>query len=177
MATANLHTYLQRHEETDLADVAYTLQVGRKAFERRRMIVCRDREDALQALETLATPQILTSNQLVSERPVTFLFPGVGEQYVGMAQELYEQEPIFRDVVEQCCRLLQTTMGLDLRAALFPAQPQQAESHPAHAQGNGHHEVTSSAALDLRALLGRTRRSPSQADAPLKQTAPISFPS
>src|SRR5204862_1573792 len=37
--------------------------------------------------------------------------------------------------------------------------------------GNGHHEVTSSAALDLRALLGRTRRSPSQADAPLKQTA------
>ena len=50
-------------------------------------------------------------------------------------------------------------------------EPQQAESHPAHAQGNGHHEVTSSAALDLRALLGRTRRSPSQADAPLKQTA------
>src|SRR3989440_1919979 len=131
MATANLHTYLQRHEETDLADVAYTLQVGRKAFERRRMIVCPDREDAVNALETLATSQILTSSQFVSERPVAFLFPGVGEQYVGMAQQLYEQEPLFHDIVEQCCRLLQTTMGLDLRATLFPTQPQ-TERAPTH---------------------------------------------
>src|SRR5690349_1023137 len=36
-ATANLGTYLQEHQEIDLADVAYTLQVGRKSFEQRAM--------------------------------------------------------------------------------------------------------------------------------------------
>jgi acyl transferase domain-containing protein len=169
--TRNLNDHLRAHPELNLADMAYTLQVGRSQFEQRRMLVCRDRDEALHLLEKREPTRILERLEQRTERSVAFLFPGVGEQYVGMAQELYDQEPIFRDVVEQCCRLLHTTMGLDLRAALFPAQPQQAEGSPAHAQENGHHEVTSSATLDLRALLGRTGRSPSEADASLTQTA------
>src|SRR5947209_5645324 len=133
------------------------------------MVVCRDREDALKALETFDTPQILTGSQFVAERPVAFLFPGVGEQYVGMAQELYEQEPIFHDVVEHCCRLLQSSMGLDLRSALFPTPSQQTGGSSTHA--NGQHKAASSTPLDLRALLARTRRSLSEAEASLKQTA------
>src|SRR4029077_5270594 len=40
-------------EDLALADVAFTLQVGRKAFSRRRALVCRDREDAVKALRSL----------------------------------------------------------------------------------------------------------------------------
>ena len=35
----------------ELADVAYTLQVGRRAFRHRRVLVCRDREEAIEILE------------------------------------------------------------------------------------------------------------------------------
>ncbi|MCP4662861.1 MAG: type I polyketide synthase, partial [bacterium] len=41
-ATENLSDYLRRHPEAELADVAYTLQVGRKGFPIRRAVVCRD---------------------------------------------------------------------------------------------------------------------------------------
>ncbi|MHC5722378.1 MAG: CurL C-terminal domain-containing protein, partial [Nostoc sp.] len=39
-ATVNLSTHLQQHPELNLADVAYTLQVGRQTFNHRRILVC-----------------------------------------------------------------------------------------------------------------------------------------
>ncbi|MHA1231809.1 MAG: type I polyketide synthase [Candidatus Helarchaeota archaeon] len=40
----NLVKYLQQNPEINLADIAYTLQMGRKRFEHRRMFVCNDVE-------------------------------------------------------------------------------------------------------------------------------------
>src|SRR5262249_40370290 len=48
----DLARHLRRHPELRLADVAHTLQSGREAFEHRRALVCRDREDAIRALES-----------------------------------------------------------------------------------------------------------------------------
>ncbi|MGB8344556.1 MAG: beta-ketoacyl synthase N-terminal-like domain-containing protein, partial [Ktedonobacteraceae bacterium] len=42
--TGNLRAYLQQHDESDLADVAYTLHVGRQRMAYRQMILCRNRE-------------------------------------------------------------------------------------------------------------------------------------
>src|SRR3989440_2311492 len=88
-ATDNLRRYLQEHEEHELADVAYTLQVGRSAFNYRQVVVCREREETIKALETGASRQVLRSYQTQRERPVAFLFPGVGEHYATVAQDLY----------------------------------------------------------------------------------------
>src|SRR5262249_41860407 len=56
-ATASLADRLEASSKTGedlaLADVAFTLQAGRKAFSRRRALVCRDREDAVAALRAL----------------------------------------------------------------------------------------------------------------------------
>jgi 3-oxoacyl-(acyl-carrier-protein) synthase/thioesterase domain-containing protein/aryl carrier-like protein len=49
-AANNLARHLREHPEQALADVAYTLQLGRQAFAHRRAIVCRDREGAVAAL-------------------------------------------------------------------------------------------------------------------------------
>ncbi|HKI03729.1 MAG TPA: phosphopantetheine-binding protein, partial [Thermoanaerobaculia bacterium] len=48
--TELLAAYLEDHPEADLADVAYTLRVGRRAFPHRRIAVCRDIADAIAAL-------------------------------------------------------------------------------------------------------------------------------
>jgi acyl transferase domain-containing protein len=49
-ATENLARHLTRHRDLCLADVAYTLGVGRRAYAHRRALVCTDARDAAMAL-------------------------------------------------------------------------------------------------------------------------------
>ncbi len=128
-ATAQLAEYLKRRPELNLADVAYTLQVGRKAFGQRRAIICRD-GDALVTLETLDPRRVYTSVQEARERPVVFMFPGQGAQYLNMGLDLYRAEPAFREQVDRCCELLKPHLGFDLRDVLYPAQDHPDEDWP-----------------------------------------------
>jgi amino acid adenylation domain-containing protein len=115
-ATERLAARLHRRE-LPLPDVTYTLQVGRKALEHRRMLLCRDRDDALAALGDPG--RLRTAVHRPGDRPVAFLFTGQGSQYPDMGRGLYEAEPSFRDDVDRCARLLEPQLGFDLRAALF----------------------------------------------------------
>lgn len=110
-ATVNLNQYLQQHRELNLADVAYTLQVGRKTFDYRRMVVCQDAEFLI--------PESLTQFQQPTPKSVAFLFSGQGSQYINMGQDLYETEPTFRKHVDDCCEGLKTYLGCDLREILY----------------------------------------------------------
>ncbi|MCY1015582.1 type I polyketide synthase [Pyxidicoccus sp. MSG2] len=119
-ATQRLTKHLKAHPEQSLADVAYTLQVGRQPMSHRRVLVCTDRDDALAALEAEGMPRCLTDAPQVQDRPVAFLFPGQGSQYVGMARGLYDAEPVFREHLDACATHLLPHLGLDLRTVLYP---------------------------------------------------------
>ncbi len=119
-ATGNLARHLAEHPEPPLADVAYTTQVGRRAFKHRRALVCATREDAVEALRSRDPHRLLTLAREDRDRPVAFLFPGQGSQYPGMGRELYAAEPAFRRALDACARLLEPHLGLDLRAVLYP---------------------------------------------------------
>jgi acyl transferase domain-containing protein len=119
-ATANLAAMLRRDADLPLADVAYTLQLGRRTFDHRRTLVCRDRADALRILDPPDPQRVLTGVAQADDRPVVFLFPGQGTQYVGMAAELYAHEPIFRAQVDHCAELLAPQLGCDIREILYP---------------------------------------------------------
>jgi amino acid adenylation domain-containing protein len=118
-ATARLADHLHRHADLELPDVAFTLTMGRKAFPHRRALLCSELEDAATALSTLDPERLLTASPEPGDRPVAFLFPGQGAQYVDMGRGLYDAEPTFRADVDLCCRLLEPHLGFDLRAALF----------------------------------------------------------
>ncbi|HEY0604618.1 MAG TPA: beta-ketoacyl synthase N-terminal-like domain-containing protein, partial [Herpetosiphonaceae bacterium] len=123
-AAANLAAHLRQHPDSDLADVAYTLQVGRRRFDHRRVLLVRDRADAIEALETCDPQRVLAAVSSATERPVAMLFPGQGAQYVNMGRELYATEPIFREAVDRCCEQLIEHLDLDLRAVLYPPDDQ-----------------------------------------------------
>ncbi|MDB6121032.1 MAG: 6-deoxyerythronolide-B synthase, partial [Pedosphaera sp.] len=123
-ATKNLIGYLRENPRIKLADVACTLQTGRKRFSHRRMVVCENAEDAISALESADPKRVLTTTAEHTERPVAFMFTGQGSQYVNMGRELYELEPSFRETVDHCSELLQPHLGLDLRTILFPGSEQ-----------------------------------------------------
>src|SRR5207244_3473476 len=52
--------------------------------------------------------------------PVIFMFPGQGAQQVNIARGIYEIEPLFREIVDRCAKILQPHLGCDLRQLLFP---------------------------------------------------------
>ncbi len=141
-ATANLLAYLRGDGAANMADVAFTLQSGRAAFNHRRMLVCQGREDAVAALEALDPKRVFTREQDTRNRPISFLFPGVGDQYPGMARGLYETEPVFRDYLDRCCTLLQPHLdGCDVRSLLFADAPASTDA--------------ADSPVDLRRMLGR----------------------
>ncbi|MGK3989850.1 beta-ketoacyl synthase N-terminal-like domain-containing protein [Sorangium sp. So ce136] len=104
----------------ELADVACTLQLGRRAFEHRAAIVGQDREELIAALRD---GQGFAG--AAAERPpsVVFMFPGQGSQHLGMSRELYEAEPTYREEVDRAAQLLRPALDLDLRALLFSTSP------------------------------------------------------
>jgi acyl transferase domain-containing protein/acyl carrier protein len=163
-ATANLTNYLKQHPDLNLADVAYTLQVGRREFDHRRMVVCQDVEDAIIALQH--PKRVLTGIQETSERSVAFMFPGLGTHYINMAWELYQVEPTFREEVNRCCKLLKPLLGLDLTDVIYPRKNQASENFPAQNPAKKIPRL----GLDLHQMLGRSEEQPDEATEKLNQT-------
>jgi non-ribosomal peptide synthase protein (TIGR01720 family) len=118
--TANLVGYLEQHPDVNLADVAYTLQVGRRGFGHRRVLLCRGVQDAIAALKTQDPERILTHFQETKDRPVAFVFSGASELSVGVGLNLYQGEPAFREQVNACAEVLGSLLDVDLRELLFP---------------------------------------------------------
>ncbi len=118
-ARANLATHLEQRQQLDLADVAYTLNVGRKELEHRLAVVCRDVADSVATLSAPSRSRVFTGASEYEKRPVAFMFPGQGAQYVGMGRALYEREPVFRDELDHCAELLRSWLGVDLRRIVY----------------------------------------------------------
>ena len=120
-ASKRLAAHLSAHSEQPLADVAWTLHHGRRAFDRRRVVVADTHAEAARLL-TENDPRRVFSHSVVAENPETvFMFPGGGAQYAGMARDLYETEPIFADWVDQGLDILQPRLDYDIRALWLPA--------------------------------------------------------
>ncbi len=126
-ATAALRIHLTQHPEINLADVAYTLQTGRKAFNYRRFVTCSDLADALSVMESLPPQQVATRHIELRDPAVIFMFPGQGTQYANMGLNLYQQESVFRESVDRCVEILQPLLGRDLREVLYPREGEASE--------------------------------------------------
>lgn len=113
---AQLKEFIDRSEPPNLADLAFTLAVGRKAFQYRSTFICQSLEQLREQLASQDTEKLKLSSLKHSESPrVAFLFPGQGTQYVGMGISLYNTEPLFRETVDYCAVKLQPLLNFDLR--------------------------------------------------------------
>ena len=120
-ATRNLTSHLQRNPGLAIADVAFTLQAGRRLFEHRRIAVCRDLIEAIEAFATGGDPRVHTFAPAAKKPRVAFVFPGEAPA-VNAALELYETEPVFARAIAQADEELKPFLGLDLHRLLYPRE-------------------------------------------------------
>ncbi|MGA8810768.1 MAG: type I polyketide synthase, partial [Thermoanaerobaculia bacterium] len=146
-ATNQLADHLR--DET-LADVAFTLRDGRRAFSERCFAVASDTADAIAALRD---PRRIVTGSAPSSRPsIAFMFPGLGDHYAGMGWELYCTEPVFRESIDRSAELLRQHLKGDIRDFLYPHRDWKHPRLEAPAKNSGD--------LDLRAMLGKKRAAP-----------------
>ena len=112
----------------NVADVAFTGHLGRKAFRFRRAIICKDSIGAAEMLRRGDSKRAVSDSARENERPVIFLCTGQGSQYVSMGKGLYESEPEFRSTIDFCADYLRPFLGLDLRTILFPSETASGEA-------------------------------------------------
>ena len=95
----------------EVHSVCFTSNTGRRHFRHRLAAVAATVEELREELSTFVqereSPRLFTG-ELHGETPssVAFLFTGQGSQYTGMGRELYETQPVFRAVLDQCASIL-----------------------------------------------------------------------
>ncbi|MFY9226983.1 MAG: SDR family oxidoreductase [Blastocatellia bacterium] len=119
-ATENLKEFLIDNPDVFLPDLAYTYQVGRKDFNFRRIAVCKNNSHAKEVLSQQDNKYVFSQYQESKNPSIVFMFPGGGAQYVNMAKEIYQQEAVFRECLDQCAEILLLQTDIDFRKVLYP---------------------------------------------------------
>ncbi|MFK8004041.1 MAG: SDR family NAD(P)-dependent oxidoreductase [Polyangiales bacterium] len=117
-ASERLAKHLRDNPEDNLADIAWTLHHGRRAFERRRVVAARSAAEAADLLEQKDSRRVFT-HRAASRASTVFLCPGGGSQYPRMAADLYKDEPVFRAELERGLKLLREKHDIELEGFLF----------------------------------------------------------
>jgi acyl transferase domain-containing protein/glutamate-1-semialdehyde aminotransferase len=104
-----LYYYLQDNEGVDVADLACNLHTTRVDFKELNFILAADRQDLMEKLTKFKRDPSNSKTLKEKATEVVFMFPGQGAQYLNMGRELYEQEPVFADAVNECVTLLKGT--------------------------------------------------------------------
>jgi acyl transferase domain-containing protein/thioesterase domain-containing protein/acyl carrier protein len=117
----------ENEPEADLPDAAYTLSVGRRSLEWRRVLVAATPGEAATKLRSGEQRHLHTSVAHVSSPRLAITFPGGGAQYAGMGLGLYEVEPAYREAMDECLRAIDQATGVDIRERLFAPPARRAE--------------------------------------------------
>ena len=120
-ACANLARQLRDEPGINLADAAFTLQMGRQAFAHRRTVVVRSASEGADVLAAMDPKRVLSGTAGEGKHTVAFMFAGGGAQYARMGADLYASEPVFRAEVDACLALLRPHLATDLKALMYAA--------------------------------------------------------
>ncbi len=108
----------------DVDSVCFTSNTGRRHFRNRLAAVATTVEELREELTRFVAGResaglVIGDTQGEAAPKVAFLFPGQGSQYAGMGRELYETQPVFRGVLEQCASILKPLLEKPLLEVLY----------------------------------------------------------
>jgi amino acid adenylation domain-containing protein len=120
--TERLSQALRHLPATMLADAAFTLQTGRQQFAHRAVIIAASTKEAEDILKGKSPQRYFSMPSAGEPHSIVFMFAGGGAQHIGMGQKLYQNEPVFRNAVDECTEILQPQINEDVRKWIYPTQ-------------------------------------------------------
>lgn len=117
---ANMYKDLLTVEDAPpLPDICYTASCRRTHHEYRLSLVGHSQQELASSLTDFLQRELpwgisAGRTEFGQQFGLVFVFPGQGSQWVGMGRQLLEQEPIFRQTLEQCEEAMQPFVGWSL---------------------------------------------------------------
>jgi len=116
----NLNEHVKTNRTIDIADIAYTLQVGRYAFKYRKAAVVSTVDNLISSLSVPNSSNIKYGKVIDDSRQKIFLFPGQGSQYLEMGLGLYSNNHIFRKELDHCFEILNDYINDNVHKIIYP---------------------------------------------------------
>ncbi len=123
---ARYHDFFGSHTELSKEDACFTANTGRTHFEYRVAVTGETREELRKKLNELSSRTDIEKCSGPIQPKIAFLFTGQGSQYTGMGWQLYETQPVFREAMDRCDKILSHYMDKPLLGILYPDQFQKA---------------------------------------------------
>ncbi|KAL8999812.1 MAG: hypothetical protein Q9188_005811 [Gyalolechia gomerana] len=102
----SLSTYLERHPEIAVQDLAYSLAVRRSLHRYRSFAIGNTQETAIEGLESPQPIAAWTPSKDATPR-LGFVMTGQGGQWFAMGRQLIQKSPFFKETLARCDDILQ----------------------------------------------------------------------
>ncbi|NEQ72612.1 MAG: SDR family NAD(P)-dependent oxidoreductase [Okeania sp. SIO2C9] len=121
-------TYLQSEIESSLQNICFSANTGRTDFAERLALVAKSKEELQEKLADFLqdneTNGVVRGKAESQEKEIAFLFTGQGSQYVEMGRQLYETQPTFQKILDQCNEILKEYLEVPLLEVIYPQNAQ-----------------------------------------------------
>lgn len=119
-AINRFEAWLVSNQQVNIADICHTLANGRRLHDHTCAVVCTETWNAATNLSSRDPGWVFYGSRAKADtRPIVFMFSGQATQYANMGAQLYESEPVFRTVMDECASVLRKVAGFDLLKLLF----------------------------------------------------------
>jgi acyl transferase domain-containing protein len=126
-------------DEVALEDICHSAARRRTHFNHRLAAACRSKEEARTVIGRLSGradhPLLFRGRRLAGQvERMAFVYSGQGAQWAGMGRQLYEQEAVFRQKLDECDAALRPYLGQSLLPLMFENEETAVLDQTAYAQ-------------------------------------------
>ncbi|KAL8810346.1 MAG: hypothetical protein Q9200_002647 [Gallowayella weberi] len=106
LLAGSLSAYLERHPDTAIRDLAFSLAVRRSLHRYRSFAIGNNQEMSIKELESPQPIAAWTASKDATPR-LGFVMTGQGGQWFAMGRQLIQKSPLFRETLLRCDEILQ----------------------------------------------------------------------
>ncbi len=115
---------LTLNSEVSLSDICFVTSVKRTDFPYKLALIADSKKQLQEKLSDFAQGKIVSGLLTAKTKPrkkpkIAFLFTGQGSQYMGMGKQLYDTQAVFREALDQCSKILNPSLNIDLLEVIF----------------------------------------------------------
>ncbi|KPA09304.1 short-chain dehydrogenase [Candidatus Magnetomorum sp. HK-1] len=115
----NYINHISQQPDSELSDICYTANTCRSHFDKRMSVVASTKKELVDQLSDINQTKDIADTYEIENPRIIFMFTGQGSQYFGMGKELFETQPLFRMVLEDCDNILRDYLEIPLIDLLY----------------------------------------------------------